>query len=74
MKHLALAQRLEEAEVAVQRAYAELDGSPTAWTVLESAQRTYREAEADAVVHLGAQDALALVESRLSPAAFWLLS
>ncbi|WP_224249014.1 hypothetical protein [Hyalangium gracile] len=64
---VALAKRLEEAEVAVQKAYTELDGSPASWTVLHSAKRAYREAEADAVVMLGAQVALELVVSRLSP-------
>ncbi|WP_224364298.1 hypothetical protein [Hyalangium versicolor] len=64
---VALAKRLEDAEVAVQKAYAELDGSPRSWTVLDSAKRSYREAEADAVVMLGAQMALELVGSRLTP-------
>lgn len=73
MKRVALAQRLEEAEVAVQQAYADMDGSPASWTVLESARRTYREAEAEAVVTLGAQEALALVESRLTRPDFWLV-
>jgi hypothetical protein len=64
---VALSKRLEDAEVAVQKAYAELDGSPRSWTVLDSAKRCYREAEADAVVMLGAQVALELVMSRLAP-------
>ena len=63
---VALAQRLEAAEVAVHRAYAGLDGSPETWTVLYSAKRSYREAEADAVVLLGAQAALELVTSHLT--------
>lgn len=64
---VALSQRLEEAEVAVQKAYAELDGSPRSWTVLLSAKQSYREAEADAVVTLGAEMALELVMGRLAP-------
>jgi hypothetical protein len=64
---VALAKRLEEAEFAVQQAYAELDDSPRSRTVLESAKRYYREAEADAVVMLGAYAALELVGNRLSP-------
>jgi len=64
---VALAQRLEAAEVAVDKAYAELDGSPRSWTVLHSAKHAYREAEADAVVMLGAQAALEIIMSRLSP-------
>lgn len=67
MNSVALAQRLENSEVAVNKAYAELDGSPESWTVLYSAKRSYREAEADAVVMLGAEAALELVMSRLSP-------
>jgi hypothetical protein len=63
----ALSKRLESAELAVDKAYAELDGSPRAWTVLHSAKHAYREAEADAVVMLGAQAALELIMSRLSP-------
>jgi hypothetical protein len=35
--------------------------------VLDSAKRSYREAEAEAVVMLGAQAALELVMSRLTP-------
>ena len=68
LKSEALAKRLEEAEVAVQKAYAELDGSLESWTVLHAAKRSYREAEADAVVMLGAQAALALVACQLAPA------
>jgi hypothetical protein len=64
---VALAKRLEAAEVAVTKAYAELDDRPESWTVLDSAKRSYREAEADAVVMLGAQAALEIVMSRLSP-------
>ncbi len=67
---VALAKRLEAAEVAVTQAYAELDDSPESWTVLDSAKRSYREAEADAVVMLGAQVALEMVMSRLSPPEF----
>ncbi|HYH95070.1 hypothetical protein [Hyalangium sp.] len=64
---VALAQRLEAAEVAVHEAYAELDGSPKSWTVLHSAKRSYREAEAEAVVMLGAHAALDIIMSRLAP-------
>ncbi len=67
MNSVALAKRLEAAEFAVNKAYAELDGSPESWTVLDSAKRSYREAEADTVVMLGAQAALEIVMSRLSP-------
>ncbi|MBN1205766.1 MAG: hypothetical protein JXB05_12690 [Myxococcaceae bacterium] len=67
LKSVALAQRLEEAEVAVLKAYAELDGSLESRTVLHSAKQAYREAEADAVVLLGAHVALELVASRLAP-------
>lgn len=67
LNSVALAKRLEAAEFAMHKAYAELDDRPESWTVLDSAKRSYREAEADAVVLLGAQEALELVMSRLSP-------
>jgi hypothetical protein len=67
MNSVALSKRLEDAEVAVEKAYENLDDSPRSWTVLQSAKRSYREAEADAVVMLGAHVALELVSHRLAP-------
>lgn len=64
----ALAERLERAEARVLAAQALVDGSPEARMRLERAKAAYREAEADALVALGAREALMLVEDRLARA------
>ncbi|AKF85011.1 hypothetical protein MFUL124B02_08420 [Myxococcus fulvus 124B02] len=65
----ALAVELGRVEVALQRAYAAMDGSVESRTRLARAKEEYRRAEAAALHALGAEDALKLVEATDSPCA-----
>jgi hypothetical protein len=65
----ALAVELGRVEVALQRAYAAMDGSVESRTRLARAKEEYRRAEAAALHALGAEDALELVETTDSPCA-----
>ncbi|NBD09247.1 hypothetical protein [Corallococcus silvisoli] len=58
----ALAQRLGQAEAALQQAQRKMDGSLTARTRLEMARTAYRAAEHQALQVLGARVALEVVE------------
>ncbi|RKH93584.1 hypothetical protein [Corallococcus sp. AB038B] len=65
-ERVALAQRLGEAELALQGAMRGLDGSPDARTRLADARTEYLAAEREALVALGAQpgpDAIELLAS-----------
>ncbi|EAU61781.1 hypothetical protein STIAU_1255, partial [Stigmatella aurantiaca DW4/3-1] len=64
-----LAAELRRVEVALQRAYAAMDGSAESRTRLATVKQEYRIAEAAALRALGAEDALRLVEANDSPCA-----
>ncbi|WP_141619453.1 hypothetical protein [Myxococcus sp. AB036A] len=59
----ALAAELRRVEVALQRAYAAMDGSAESRTRLATVKHEYRTVEASALRALGAEDALRLVEA-----------
>ncbi|MCY1042678.1 hypothetical protein OV208_15240 [Corallococcus sp. bb12-1] len=61
-KREALAQRLGQAELGLQKAMRGLDGSPTARTRLAKARIEYRAAEQEALRVLGAHQALEVIE------------
>ncbi|MCP3167321.1 hypothetical protein [Myxococcus qinghaiensis] len=65
----ALAEELRRVEVALQRAYATMDGSAESRTRMARAKAEYRTAEAAALHALGAEDALSLVEANDSACA-----
>ncbi|MFP2896561.1 hypothetical protein [Myxococcus sp. AB056] len=65
----ALAEELRRVEVALQRAYATMDGSAESRTRLARAKEEYRRAEVAASHVLGAEDALRLVEANDSACA-----
>ncbi|WP_147449114.1 hypothetical protein [Corallococcus terminator] len=62
-----LAARLGQAEAALQKAMREMDGSPAARTRLADSRSEYRAAEREALLVLGALEALAVVDALASP-------